>query len=101
VVNPGRETVEEACRGIPCVPGDSLAVPILAMRSNGVEKLQGRLWDGERLACVEVARQEAMPLGSHQQSEVCAQRRVTARHWRLPGSVGCEEEDWHRAATWL
>jgi len=75
------------CQGSHGVPGDSLAALILAMHSNEAGSLQAKLWDCAQSACVVGARQVVKQLGTHQLSEVCARRVVTARHWKLQGRL--------------
>jgi len=101
------------CQGSHGVLDGSLALTP-AMQTNEVGMLQEKLWDfAPQLVCVVLARQVATRPASHQQSEVCARRLVTARLWRLQGKlrgsaleillaseqVGCGE-DWNWAATW-
>jgi len=69
------------------VPGDLLAVLILAMHSNEAGSLRAKLWDCAPSACVVGARPVVKQPGSHQLSEVCAQREVIARRWKLQGRL--------------
>jgi len=114
------------CQGSHGGLGDSLAALILAMHSNEAGTRQAKLSRCAQPACVVGVRQAVRRLGSHPLIEVCGQRAVTARHWKLqvrlrasaveilqaivqvfgaPLSVGCREcrecrEGWHLAATW-
>jgi len=108
------------CQGTHGVPRDLLAALILAIDSTEVGSLSAKLWDCAQSACVVEARQAVKQPGTHQLSAECAQRAVTARHWKLQeklqasaveilpgyGQVSGEhqsvesQEGWHRAATW-
>jgi len=129
VVSSAWEMASVVCQGSHGGLGESLAALILAMHSNEAGTRQAKLSRCAQPACVVGVRQAARRLGSHPLIEVCGQRAVTARHWRLQERLQasavdflqanvqvsgehpsvhrecrecCREcrEGWHLAATW-